>query len=261
MAESLMSYKPKSFGYGDYESANPSLEYLTGVLEGLTIAQEAATENDIMGEFSDFPLDSIGTLGKYTIEFDLGKYDPSEIQALEGGTYNATTGMYELPITFQNIYKFCRLEFYQGIEYLQIYKGKIMTNWDGADLKTAPLKLHVKITALVYNNKVVAKKFRAVDVSLNTFGASQVTAAGAIVTYEVFLGSAVTLTEKGVCYATHTVPYTSDAKEVSVGTAAGISSATLDTLDAATQYFARPYAISGGVTTYGDEISFTTAVS
>ena len=41
---------------------------------------------------------------------------------------------------------------YNGIDYIVIYKGKVATNWDGTDLKTAPLKLHIAITALVDND-------------------------------------------------------------------------------------------------------------
>lgn len=151
--QDLLTYKCKSLGYAEVGSgADAEYTPLMGVLEGLAISQEAASESPINGEFYDTPLDSVGTLGAYKIEFDLVKYKPEEIAAMEGGTFDATTGLYTMPASFTNVYKQFKLEFYNGIDFIVVYKGKLATNWDGTDLKTAPLKLHIVISALVDDN-------------------------------------------------------------------------------------------------------------
>lgn len=151
--QDLLTYKCKSLGYAKVgDSAEASYTPLMGVLEGLSISQETASESAINGEFYDTPLDSVSTLGSYKIEFDLVKYKPEEIVAMEGGNFEPTTGLYTMPSSFTNVYKRFKLEFYNGIDYIVVYKGKVATNWDGTDLKTAPLKLHIVITALVDDN-------------------------------------------------------------------------------------------------------------
>lgn len=148
--QDLLTYKCKSLSYAEIgASAEAPYTPLMGVLEGLSISQEAASESTINGEFYDTPLDSVGILGSYKIEFDLVKYKPEEIAAMEGGKFTASTGLYTMPSSFTNVYKKFKLEFYNGIDYIVIYKGKVATNWDGTDLKTAPLKLHIVITASV----------------------------------------------------------------------------------------------------------------
>lgn len=151
--QDLLTYKCKSLGYAEVGAgAEASYTPLMGVLEGLSISQETASESAINGEFYDTPLDSVGTLGSYKIEFDLVKYKPEEIAAMEGGKFTSATGLYTMPSSFTYVYKQFKLEFYNGIDYIVIYKGKVATNWDGTDLKTAPLKLHIAITALVDND-------------------------------------------------------------------------------------------------------------
>lgn len=148
--QNLLTYKCKFLGYAEVEAnAEASYTPLMGVLEGLSISQEAASESAINGEFYDTPLESVGTLGPYKIEFDLIRYKPEDIVAMEGGKFAASTGLYTMPSSFTNVYKRFKLEFYNGIDYIVVYKGKVVTNWDGTDLKTAPLKLHIVITALV----------------------------------------------------------------------------------------------------------------
>lgn len=148
--QDLLTYKCKSLSYAEV-GAGTEVSYtpLLGVLEGLSISQENASESAINGEFYDIPFDSVGTLGSYKIEFDLVKYKPGEIVAMEGGVFAASTGLYTMPSSSTKVYKRFKLEFYNGIDYIVIYKGKVATNWDGTDLKTAPLKLHIVITALV----------------------------------------------------------------------------------------------------------------
>lgn len=163
VTQDLLTYKCKSLSYAEVgTSAEASHTPLMGVLEGLSISQETASESAINGEFYDIPLDSVGTLGSYKIEFDLVKYKPEDIAAMEGGTFDSSTGLYTMPSSFTNVYKQFKLEFYNGIDYIIIYKGKVATNWDGTDLKTAPLKLHIVITALVGNgDKTVEMKMAA----------------------------------------------------------------------------------------------------
>lgn len=148
--QDLLTYKCKSLGYAEVGAGTEaSYTPLMGVLEGLSISQETASESAINGEFYDTPLESVGTLGSYKIEFDLVKYKPGEIAAMEGGQFSSSTGLYAMPSSFTNVYKKFKLEFHNGIDYIVIHKGKVATNWDGTDLKTAPLKLHIVITALV----------------------------------------------------------------------------------------------------------------
>lgn len=148
--QDLLTYKCKSLGYAEVgASAEASYTLLMGVLEGLSISQETASESAINGEFYDTPLESVSTLGSYKIEFDLVRYKPDEIVAMEGGKFDANTGLYTMPSSLTNVHKRFKLEFHNGIDYIVIYKGKVATNWDGTDLKTAPLKLHIAITALV----------------------------------------------------------------------------------------------------------------
>ena len=60
--QDLLTYKCKSLGYAEVGAgAEASYTPLMGVLEGLSISQETASESAINGEFYDTPLDSVGT--------------------------------------------------------------------------------------------------------------------------------------------------------------------------------------------------------
>lgn len=257
--QELMTYKAKSFGMAAVGAANPTYDYLDGVMYSMTISQDTPEETPIEAEFTDTPLDTIDTMAQYVIEFDLAKYNPEQIAALEGGVYNASTGMYDLPTSAQKIEKQCRIDFWNGIEYILIHKGKISTNWDGSDLKTTPLRLHVRIVAMVHTNgKSVSKKFLPDGVTFEKAVMSAVTSTTATATFGVSLGSGSTITEKGVVYGESRNPTTSDTKKVATGTEAGSSVVELTGLTASTEYHLRPYVIMGDQTVYGTETVFNT---
>lgn len=257
--QELMTYKAKSFGYAPVGANNPTYDYLDGVMYSMTISQDTPEETPIEAEFSDTPLDTIDTLAQYVIEFDLAKYNPEQIAALEGGVYNPATGEYDLPTSTQKIEKQCRIDFWNGIEYILIHKGKITTNWTGSDLKTTPLLLHVRIVALVHTNgKSVSKKFLPEGVTFENAVMSAITSTTATATFGVSLGAGTTITEKGVVYGLSRNPTTSDTKKVATGTDAGSSVVELTTLTASTEYHLRPYVIMNGQTVYGQEIVFNT---
>lgn len=257
--QELMTYKAKSFGMAEVGAANPTYKYLDGVMYSMTISQDTPEETPIEAEFTDTPLETIDTLAQYTIEFDLAKYNPDQIVELEGGVYNPSTGMYDLPTSSQKILKQCKIDFWNGLEYILIHKGKITTNWDGSDLKTTPLRLHVRIVALVHTNgKSVSKKFLPDGVTFENAVMSAITASTATATFGVSLSAGATITEKGVAYGLERNPTTSDSKKIATGTEAGSSVVELTGLTASTEYHLRPYVIMDGQTVYGTEIRFNT---
>lgn len=257
--QELMTYKAKSLGMAKVGEVNPTYEYLDGVMYSMTIAQDAPEETPIEAEFTDTPLDTIDTLAQYTIEFDLAKYNPEQIVALEGGVYNPSTGLYDLPTSAQKIEKQIRIDFWNGLEYILVHKGKITTNWDGSDLKTTPLRLHVRIVALVHTNgKSVSKKFLPDGVTFENAVMSAITSTSATATFGVRLSSGATITEKGVVYSETRNPTTSDNKKAATGSGDGSSVVELTGLTASTEYHLRPYVIMDGLTVYGTEVVFNT---
>jgi len=68
------------------------------------------------------------------------------------------------------------------------------------------------------------------------------------------------ITQHGHCYATATLPTISNSKtELGLRTTTGSYSSNIIGLTAGTTYFVRAYATANSVTTYGEEVSFTTA--
>lgn len=66
------------------------------------------------------------------------------------------------------------------------------------------------------------------------------------------------VTERGVCYSTHTRPTVTDGK-TAMGTDLGTFVSNVINLTVSTTYYARAYAINSAGVAYGNEISFTTA--
>lgn len=147
-APKIITVKAASLGYAEVGSGEVFTP-LTGVIAGLAITQEAPTLTNIEHEFSDTPLLIIPTSGTFKVTFDLGQFSPTDIAALDGGTFDAATGVYTPPAAAEIIYKKFKLTFGAGMKDLIIHKGQLATNWDGTDLKTSPVKLHVEITALI----------------------------------------------------------------------------------------------------------------
>lgn len=94
---------------------------------------------------------------------------------------------------------------------------------------------------------------------LNTYSATNVTHNSAQVEGNV-TSHGNTITERGICYSLAPSP-TTDNYAVQSGSGAGGFGCTLSALQPATRYYARAYAICAYGTTYGNEISFTTANS
>jgi hypothetical protein len=65
------------------------------------------------------------------------------------------------------------------------------------------------------------------------------------------------ITARGVCWSTTTGPTTSSSHTAN-GPGTGTFTSELTGLKASTTYFVKAYIIYSGVTTYGDEVSFTT---
>lgn len=66
-----------------------------------------------------------------------------------------------------------------------------------------------------------------------------------------------TVSARGVCYATSHNPTTANAT-ISAGSGTGTFSCILNSLAGSTTYYARAYMVKSGVTSYGNETSFTT---
>lgn len=67
-----------------------------------------------------------------------------------------------------------------------------------------------------------------------------------------------TITERGVCWNTSTNPTTANSKATSAGTT-GAYTASMTSLTHSTLYYVRAYAINAEGTSYGDNVTFTTA--
>lgn len=74
---------------------------------------------------------------------------------------------------------------------------------------------------------------------------------------KVFFSSNEAVTERGICYATHTAPTTED-NIAKAGKGTGEFTATVVNLTENTRYYLRAYAVNQAGTSYGDEIVFTT---
>lgn len=122
---------------------------IKGVQESFTITQADATITDIMDEFTDAPLVRSIQAGVFEFSFDIAGIDYAVAAKLTGGTWNSDTDIFELPDTASIITKKFKIDFNDGIDDMVIYKGQISYKFDGADLKTNPLKLTVNVTALV----------------------------------------------------------------------------------------------------------------
>jgi len=97
----------------------------------------------------------------------------------------------------------------------------------------------------------------ALNPTVTTSAASDVTSNSAVLGGNVTSNGGATVTARGVCYGTTRNPTTSGTKMAS-GSGNGIFSGTISNLAANTTYYARAYATNSYGTAYGEEISFTT---
>jgi len=90
--------------------------------------------------------------------------------------------------------------------------------------------------------------------AVTNIGVSTATCGGTIAAYD-----GATVTARGVCWSTSTMPTIALSTKISNGTGTGAFSSSLTGLAGGTKYYVRAYATnSGGVTSYGAEQSFVT---
>jgi len=94
---------------------------------------------------------------------------------------------------------------------------------------------------------------------LTTAAVSEITATTATTGGNITNVGAPAYTERGVCYGTTANPTVANTKIAVDGSGTGSFAANLAGLTAETQYYVRAYATNSIGTTYGNEISFTTA--
>lgn len=122
---------------------------ITGVEESFTITQADATITDTMSEFADAPLVRSIKNGLFEFSFTVAGIDYAALQPLMGGTWTAGTSLYALPTTASIVYKKFLISFGSGIKDICVYKGQVVTKFEGQDLKGNPLKVTFNVTALV----------------------------------------------------------------------------------------------------------------
>ena len=142
----VSSINYKDVGVADSQAGTS----ITDIKAGLQITQDDPTTTTVEGELTDQPLMETDVLGKLTITFDIAGIDPQIAEDLSGGTYDATNKKFIPASTATQILKKFKITFADGFEDMIIYNGKVTCKFDGTDLKTNPLKLNVKIVALVH---------------------------------------------------------------------------------------------------------------
>jgi len=93
---------------------------------------------------------------------------------------------------------------------------------------------------------------------LSTSSASNITSTSAQLGGNITDNGGSSITMRGICWATHSVPTVSDSI-TSDGSGSGAFTSSLNALFANTTYYVRAYAINSSGTAYGNEVSFTTS--
>lgn len=258
----VISYKAKSLGYRAVGGAG-AYTNIDGVMSGLTIKQDAPDVTTIEHEFSDNNLEEWDTLKPLTIEFDLVKFSPDQIVELMGGTYDAATGMWNAPLVAARVRKEIKLSFWEGLDYWTIYNAKVTANWDGSDLKKAPVKLHVMLTALSNGSSpAMAMHFTPAGVDVDTLAPTAISTTSATANYYVTLTGDGAITKAGVCYAQHDLPQLTDTKVEAAVTTGGAKTASVTGLTAGTTYYLRAYTVNAnGEIVWGNVVVFTTSLT
>jgi len=139
--------------------------------------------------------------------------------------------------------------------------GKTISTW--VDLSITGGKLYeYRIVAFAGNNE---SNFATVQIkplltaTLTTAIPSEITATSALLGGTITTDGSVTITERGVCWATTTSPTTSDNK-LAIYTGTGAFNSTITELTGNTTYYVRAYAIINQGTAYGNEVSFKTSL-
>ena len=95
---------------------------------------------------------------------------------------------------------------------------------------------------------------------LTTTAVSAITITTATGGGNVISDGGLTLTVRGICWSTSTAPTTALTTKTTDGTGTGIFVSLLTGLASGTKYYVRAYATNSMGTTYGNEVSFTTAI-
>jgi len=93
---------------------------------------------------------------------------------------------------------------------------------------------------------------------LSTSSASNITSTSAQLGGNITDNGGSSITMRGVCWATHSVPTVSDSI-TSDGSGSGAFTSSLNALFSNATYYVRAYAINSSGTAYGNEVSFTTS--
>ncbi len=101
-------------------------------------------------------------------------------------------------------------------------------------------------------------KSQAATAFVTTTAATSVTGSSATLGGNVTSSGTTSVTERGVCYGTSQNPTTSDSK-AAMGAGLGTFSGTIASLQTATAYYVRAYAVNANGTAYGSQVGFTTS--
>ena len=113
-----------------------------------------------------------------------------------------------------------------------------------------------------YGNEITFTTVAANLPSITTLDiiCSSITSSTASTGGNIIFGGGFTVTSSGVCWSTSPGPTTTDNKTTD-GAALGIFASTIDGLSPGTTFFVRAYATNGAGTSYGNEVTFTSAQS
>lgn len=135
----------------DTSSGHPfyTLTSVGEVAEGSTqFVQEAPNETKFKGDYSDITLMTLFQMGDVTLETDIIEVNGEKMAALTGSTWTSGTKTVALPTDIPLIYAECELSFDSGLDKVQIVKGQVVANLNGANMKSEMFKLHLKVVAV-----------------------------------------------------------------------------------------------------------------
>lgn len=119
------------------------------VAEGSTqFVQEAPSETKFKGDYGDTTLFTLFQNGDITLETDIIEVSGAKMAALTGSVWTSGTKTVSLPTSAPVIYAECQITFDNGFDNIKIYRGQVVANLNGANLKTEMFKLHLKVIAV-----------------------------------------------------------------------------------------------------------------
>ncbi|HJV78648.1 MAG TPA: DUF2271 domain-containing protein [Paludibacter sp.] len=113
-------------------------------------------------------------------------------------------------------------------------------------------------TGTVYGNEVTFTTTQAATLALTTTAPSGIATTAATAGGNITSDGGLVITARGVCWSTSTAPTISNSKTTD-GNGTGVFTSNLTGLQPNTKYYLRAYATNLSGTTYGNEVSFTTA--